>query len=61
MKAIYSDAEKATAETEIYFNVGKHLGILCYLLSEILQIEGGRILLDIRVGKMLKEMEKSIK
>jgi len=61
VKAIYSDTEKAQAEIDIYFEMGKKMGIPFYILAEMLQIEGSRFQLYTREKGMLEELKKVFK
>lgn len=56
VKAIYSDMEKAQSEINVYFDIGKLMGISFYVLSEVLKIESDKILLQERENRMLEDL-----
>ena len=56
VKAVYADKKKAQTEINVYFNIGRLMGISFYVLSEVLKIEGDKFLLQEREGRMLEDL-----
>ncbi|MGK5093115.1 hypothetical protein WDW89_13995 [Deltaproteobacteria bacterium TL4] len=56
VKAVYSDKKKAQSEINIYFNIGKLMGISFYVLSEVLKIESDKLSLQERESRMLEDL-----
>ncbi|MBF0289177.1 MAG: hypothetical protein HQM14_15265 [SAR324 cluster bacterium] len=61
VKAIYADRQKAQSEIDVYFNIGKLMGISFYVLSEVLKIESDKILLQERENRMLEDLKILLK
>lgn len=61
IQAIFSDKAKEQSEIDVYFKIGKLMGISFYLLSEVLKLEKNKQLLREEENRMLEDLDILLK